>query len=86
MSTKQNQFRDLIQASGQAPVAQPNTSPSAPVGRERVPGKRESPDYVQVGVYLPKKLHKAAKVILIHEDRDFSDLMGDLLAAYLAKR
>lgn len=87
MTTKTNQFRDLIAASGQAPVAQVSangTSTDQPAGRRRL-GKRTAPDYVQVGVYIPKQLHNQAKVLLIHEgqDRDFSQLIGDLLSAYV---
>ena len=89
MSTKPNQFRSLIAASGQAPTTQ--TTGHAPgldqAGRRRV-GKRTAPDYVQVGIYLPRHLHTQAKVLLLQEgeDRDFSQLMGDLLAAYLLKQ
>lgn len=90
MSAKLNQFRSLIAASGQAPVAQSNASltlAEAPA-KTREPGKRTSPDYVQVGVYIPKKLHNEAKVLLIREgeSRDFSQLVGDLLAAYVINR
>jgi hypothetical protein len=85
MSTKLNQFRSLIAASGQAP-AQTNSQemPEKHPNRRRL-GKRTAPDYVQVGVYIPKQLHNKAKVLLIHEgeDRDFSQLIGDLLTAYV---
>ena len=56
MTIKTNQFRDLIAASGQAPVAQVSanrTSTDQPAGRRRL-GKRTAPDYVQVGVVHPK--------------------------------
>ena len=90
MTSKPNQFRSLIAASGQAPVAQPSTSitKAESFPRARRTGKRTAPDYVQVGVYIPKKLHAQAKVLLINEepDRDFSQLMGDLLSDYLSKR
>lgn len=87
MTVKTNQFRSLIAASGQAPIAQPSSN-ATPVDKSFVPrrlGKRTAPDYVQVGVYIPKRLHNQAKVLLIHEgqDRDFSQLIGDLLTAYV---
>jgi hypothetical protein len=93
MSTKPNQFRSLIAASGQSPVAQTSMQTSIQTAiqasessnpRRRL-GKRTAPDYVQVGVYIPKRLHNEAKVLLIHEgaDRDFSQLIGDLLAEYV---
>ena len=90
MSTKPNQFRSLIAASGQAPAAQANSHEATQEknAKRRQLGKRTAPDYVQVGVYLPKRLHNQAKVLLIHEgaDRDFSQLIGDLLTAYVDKQ
>lgn len=90
MTLKPNQFRSLIAASGQAVPTQTAldriaTEPTT--GRRRL-GKRTAPDYVQVGVYIPKQLHNQAKVLLIHEDanRDFSQLIGDLLSDYVLKR
>jgi hypothetical protein len=87
MTNKPNQFRSLIAASGQAPVAQANSqvAVSEPPSNRRRLGKRTAPDYVQVGVYIPKQLHNQAKVLLIHEgaDRDFSQLIGDLLHQYV---
>jgi hypothetical protein len=90
MSIKTNQFRSLIAASGQSPIAQTSSQSSVvepPPIRRRL-GKRTAPDYVQVGVYIPKQLHNQAKVLLIHEgaDRDFSQLIGDLLAQYVTKQ
>ena len=90
MSTKPNQFRSLIAASGQAPVAQANTPAVVEAVRQRTRklGKRTAPDYVQVGVYIPKKLHHEVKVLLIREggDRDFGQLVGDLLTEYANER
>jgi hypothetical protein len=91
MTTKPNQFRSLIAASGQAPVAQIHASTPAaeePVSTRRPQGKRAAPGYVQVGVYIPKKLHNEAKVKLIQEDadRDFSQLIADLLTDYVTHR
>jgi len=90
MTTKTNQFRSLIAASGQAPVAQTNSigTSADQSSRGRRLGKRTAPDYVQVGVYIPKQLHNKAKVLLINEgqDRDFSQLVGDLLSAYVAQQ
>ena len=90
MTTKPNQFRSLIAASGQAPVAQihASTPVEEPVTPRRPQGKRVAPGYVQVGVYIPKKLHNEAKVKLIQEgaDRDFSQLVADLLTEYVNDR
>jgi hypothetical protein len=89
MTNKPNPFRSLIAVSGQAPVAQIQAStPEEPAPTRRRQGKRAAPGYVQVGVYLPKKLHNEAKVKLIQEgvDRDFSQLIADLLTEFVANR
>lgn len=90
MAAKPNQFRSLIAASGQAPATQasPQREATDLLTTRRRQGKRTAPDYVQVGVYIPKQLHNQAKVMLIHEgaDRDFSQLIGDLLSEYVNKQ
>jgi len=42
-------------------------------------GKRSDPAYNQVGAYVPKDLYMNVKEKLVREDRDFSDLVTDLL-------
>ena len=90
MTSKPNQFRSLIAASGQAPMAEPNLTvvPKITAASVRKVGKRTAPDYVQVGIYLPKALHNQAKVMLIQEgkDRDFSQLVADLLENHLPQQ
>ena len=87
MAPRANSFRSLIAASGQAPVAETTTSqvPTLEV-KGRPQGKRTAPDYIQVGIYLPKQLHRKAKLALLHEaeERDFSELVRDLLASYIS--
>lgn len=89
MAPKTNSFRSLIAASGQAPVpgSDAEKTTESPLTKVRPSGKRKAPDFVQVGIYLPKQLHRKAKVALLHEkeDRDFSELMADLLAEHLGK-
>ncbi|WP_434684036.1 hypothetical protein [Pseudanabaena minima] len=45
-------------------------------------GKRSDPTYDQVGAYVPKELYKDVKEKLVREDRDFSDLVTDLLSEW----
>ncbi len=56
--------------------------------KEDKTGKRNNPDYKVVGVLMPKKLHKKAKVLLMddEQERDFSDLMTELLQGWLAQQ
>jgi hypothetical protein len=59
-----------------APVPIPEAKP------KRV-GKREHPDYTQISVYIRKQPYHEAKRKLIGSDKDFSDLVNDLLANWL---
>jgi hypothetical protein len=49
-------------------------------------GKRGDPDYRQVSAYVRKDTHQKVKMALLEEDRDFSELVEDLLRDWLAKR
>ena len=51
-------------------------------------GKRSDPNYKTVGIMLPLKAHKRAKILLMDdpEERDFSDLMTELLEGWLAEQ
>ena len=49
----------------------------------RPPGKKNNPEYKQVTVYLREESHRAAKKLLLDEQRDFSELVDDLLGQWL---
>ena len=88
MAPKANSFRSLIAASGQVPVAETTAhTATTTTSKARPVGKRTAPDYIQVGLYLPKQLHRKAKLALLHEaeERDFSELVRDLLSEYLQR-
>jgi len=53
-------------------------------GRKR-DGKRSNPDYVQVGAHIPKDLHRQVKRRLFDQERDFGDLMTELLQAWMGR-
>lgn len=46
-------------------------------------GKRSKDEYTQVSAYIPKATHKRVKAALVDDGRDFSELVSDLLAAWL---
>lgn len=50
-------------------------------------GKSADPDFTQVSVYIREETHNDAKIKLIREGkkRDFSDLVQDLLDAWVKK-
>ena len=51
----------------------------------RPPGKKSDPDYAQVTVYLRKDNHLAAKKRLLDDGKEFSELVDELVAAWLEK-
>ncbi len=53
----------------------------------RQPGKRSSPFYTQVGAYIPRDLHNKVKMRLLQDqdERDFSDLIEDLLKRFISQ-
>ncbi len=59
-----------------------------PPAAKRAPGKRSDPDYEQVTAYLRKQTYRKVKMALLEEDseRQFSDLVEDLLTGWLKRR
>jgi len=51
-------------------------------------GKRSHPDYTQAPAFVRKDTYKAIKIALLNDDRglDYSDLVQELLTAWLAGR
>jgi hypothetical protein len=51
----------------------------------RAPGKKSNPAYTQVTVYLRKDIHQAARKILIDEQQQFSELVGELVSKWVSE-
>lgn len=68
----------------------PPALPDAPPPRRpgRPPGKRSDPGFIQATAYLPAELHHGVKMALLQEreGREFSELVAELLAGWLASR
>ncbi|MBE9155715.1 hypothetical protein IQ265_02530 [Nodosilinea sp. LEGE 06152] len=47
--------------------------------QRKATGKRSDPNYVQVGAYIPIELNKRVKRRLVDTDKDFSELVAELL-------
>src|SRR4051794_25052667 len=75
-----NPFKAIIQESGQSKSLHDS---SVSVTTETKVGRRSREGYTQVGAYLPKTLYKDVQRRLLDEDRNFSELVEDLLTAYL---
>ncbi len=74
-------FSDLKIINEPSPRVEP--SPAIPAAKPKRVGKRDHPDYTQISVYIRKQPYHEAKRKLIGSDQDFSDLVNDLLAAWL---
>ena len=81
MSTR---FGKVVDTFGKLPQAEQSAA-AAPAARRagRPPGKKNNPDYRQVTVYLREEAHRAAKKLLLDEQRDFSELVDDLVGQWL---
>lgn len=72
-----------------APTPPPSPAPPSGPLPERRPGrprgKRSDPGFVQVTAYIPDDLHHNVKLALLQErkGREFSELVAELLAAWL---
>lgn len=66
-------------------ASRPETSQPAvaPVGRPRA--KRSNPDYQQVTAYIRRSDYTEARKRLFDERREFSELIGELVANWLAQ-
>ena len=49
-------------------------------------GKRSNTDYRQVSAYIRKDTHRRVKMALVEEDRQFSELVAELLEDWLNER
>ena len=49
-------------------------------------GKRSNAQYRQVSAYVRKDTHRKVKMALLEEDREFSELVEELLGGWLASR
>lgn len=60
-----------------APGPAPETEPKK--RQRKAIGKRSDPNYIQVGAYIPIELNKSVKRRLVDTDKDFSELVAELL-------
>lgn len=52
-------------------------------GRPVKGAKRNNPDYEQVTAYIKRQTYKQVKIRLIEEDKEFSELVEEVLSAWL---
>ncbi|MDB9529927.1 hypothetical protein PN498_28330 [Oscillatoria sp. CS-180] len=87
MADPASMFDKLAQNRQKAKATPPSEpAPDEPKRRQRkATGKRSDPNYIQVGAYIPKELNKEVKRSLVDYEGDFSDLIAELLEAWVKR-
>ncbi len=87
MGKGKSRFDDLMEAkrSGRDEAAPESPGRGCPP-RSQGAGKRGDPDYRQVSAYVRKDTHQKVKMALLEVDREFSELVEELLRDWLTKR
>ena len=80
-----NKFADLLGEVGLGNPGQGGAGAEAEAPIVRV-GKRSNPAYRQISTYVRSDLYRSVKRELLMEERDFSDLMDELLAEWIRRR
>jgi hypothetical protein len=78
-----NKFADLLGEVGFPTEAAPELEVA--VAPPKV-GKRSDPAYRQISTYVRSDLYRSVKRELLMDERDFSDLMDELLAGWVSTR
>ncbi len=86
MVTKKGKFDELMKGRGSGyrgtdELPEKHTSTSG-----KPNGKRSDTEYKQVSAYIRKDTHRMAKIALLEEDRQFSELVEELLNTWLKSR
>jgi hypothetical protein len=79
-----NKFADLLGEVGLGSATEPSAE-AASMAVVKV-GKRSDPAYRQISTYVRSDLYRAVKRELLMDERDFSDLMDELLGEWLSRR
>ena len=75
-----NRFEDLLDAVGVA-----DTAGTAKGGAAKA-GRRSDPRYRQISTYVRADLYKQVRRELLELERDFGDLLDELLGEWLSRR
>ena len=83
-----SKFDSFIKATRGAEAAPKRKAPaparsSPPATGARRLAKRDDPDYKQALAYVPRELHRRVMSKLAEEEREFSDLVEQLLSGWL---
>lgn len=85
MGKSKGKFDDLLQSRrSQGRDDERNDEPAR--ARTTSVGKRSDSEYRQVSAYIRKDTHREVKIALLQEDREFSELVEELLRGWLDRR
>lgn len=80
----QSKFSGILNEARNRPPVSPEESP-APKSVKKT-GRRSDPDYLQANSYIPRSLHRKVKIQLLQDDREFSELIEELLTTWINER
>jgi hypothetical protein len=84
VGTGRGKFDDLMKAAREPQSAEGKSASQFP--RTTTGGKRSDSDYRQVSAYIRKDTHQQVKIALLQEEREFSELVEELLRDWLESR
>jgi len=79
-----NKFADLLGEVGLG-AASETTAAGVEANPPKI-GKRSDPAYRQISTYVRSDLYRSVKRELLMDERDFSDLMDELLGEWISRR
>ena len=77
-----NKFADLL---GEVGIPASTHEPESAIAPPKI-GKRSDPAYRQISTYVRSDVYRNVKRELLMEERDFSDLMDELLTSWVSSR
>jgi|SoiMethySBSTD1v2_1073268.scaffolds.fasta_scaffold5798289_1 hypothetical protein len=77
-----NKFADLL---GEVGISASTHEPESAIAPPKI-GKRSDPAYRQISTYVRSDVYRNVKRELLMEERDFSDLMDELLTSWVSSR
>ena len=83
-SQRSSAFAELIEAHREPHGAGESTAQNTTAAVPVLKGKSANPDYIKLTSYIRGTTHKSVKRRLLDEQKDFSELVEELLSKWLA--
>jgi hypothetical protein len=82
--TNRSKFKGLFDARQQPSDEPAKRGRGRPAGNAG--GKRDDAEFTQASAYVPRELHKKVKAALALEEKEYSELVAELLDKWLKSR